>query len=586
MYYPEELVEEIRERNDIVEVIGTYVKLQKKGSSYFGLCPFHNEKSPSFSVSPGKQMYYCFGCGEGGNVISFVMKYENYSFIEAVQMLASRAGIELPQVTRSKEEKENADKRSQILTINTLAAKFYYYMLKSEKGAFAYHYLRGRELSDNTITGFGLGYSDKYSDSLYKYMKSKGYKDDILKETGLFTFEEKGVHDKFWNRVMFPIMDVNNKVIAFGGRVMGDGKPKYLNSPETKVFDKSRNLYGLNIARTSRKDYLLICEGYMDVISLHQAGFNNAVAALGTSFTSGHASLIKRYAKEVVLTFDSDGAGIKAALRAIPILREAGLSIKVLSMKPYKDPDEFIKALGPEAYEERIEKATNYFIFQVGTLMNEYNLDDPSEKTEFHNKVADMLLEFEDEIERNNYLESVCRIFNIPLDGLRQLVKKKGLNYIGKKQREEKETIKSGNKEKEEAVVLAQQILLTWLIEEKNIFESVAKYVSPSDFSDDFYKRVAGIFWAQMEENEANPAKIIDNFQDEDEHKKVAALFNSPLINQNLTMQEKEKAVNDAVILIKKKSLDDRAKNATDISEMQNIIQAKAQLGKIHITLN
>ena len=586
MFYPDEIIEEVRNQNDIVDVISEYVKLQKKGANYFGLCPFHNEKSPSFSVSPGKQMYYCFGCGEGGNVISFVMKYENYSFIEAVQMLASRAGIELPQVTRSKEEKENADKRSQILTINTLAAKFYYYMLKSEKGALAYHYLRGRELSDNTITGFGLGYSDKYSDSLYKYMKSKGYKDDILKETGLFTFEEKGVHDKFWNRVMFPIMDVNNKVIAFGGRVMGDGKPKYLNSPETKIFDKSRNLYGLNIARTSRKGYLLICEGYMDVISLHQAGFNNAVAALGTSFTSGHASLIKRYAKEVVLTFDSDGAGIKAAVRAIPILREAGLSIKVLSMKPYKDPDEFIKALGPEAYEERIEKATNYFIFQVGTLMNEYNLYDPSEKTEFHNKVADMLLEFEDEIERNNYLESVCRTFNIPLDGLRQLVKKKGLNYIGKKQREEKETIKSGNKEKEEAVVLAQQILLTWLIEEKNIFECVAKYVSPSDFSDDFYKRVAGIFWAQMEENEANPAKIIDNFQDEDEHKKVAALFNSPLINQNLTMQEKEKAVNDAVILIKKKSLDDRAKNATDISEMQNIIQAKAQLGKIHITLN
>lgn len=586
MFYPDEIIEEVRNQNDIVDVISEYVKLQKKGANYFGLCPFHNEKSPSFSVSPGKQMYYCFGCGEGGNVISFVMKYENYSFIEAVQMLASRAGIELPQVTRSKEEKENADKRSQILTINTLAAKFYYYMLKSEKGASAYHYLRGRELSDNTITGFGLGYSDKYSDSLYKYMKSKGYKDDILKETGLFTFEEKGVHDKFWNRVMFPIMDVNNKVIAFGGRVMGDGKPKYLNSPETKVFDKSRNLYGLNIARTSRKDYLLICEGYMDVISLHQAGFNNAVAALGTSFTSGHASLIKRYAKEVVLTFDSDGAGIKAALRAIPILREAGLSIKVLSMKPYKDPDEFIKALGPEAYEERIEKATNYFIFQVGTLMNEYNLDDPSEKTEFHNKVADMLLEFEDEIERNNYLESVCRTFNIPLDGLRQLVKKKGLNYIGKKQRELKETIKSGKNEKEEAVVLAQQILLTWLIEEENIFESVAKYVSPSDFSDDFYKRVAGIFWAQMEENVANPAKIIDNFQDEDEHKKVAALFNSPLINQNLTMQEKEKAVNDAVILIKKKSLDDRAKNATDISEMQNIIQAKAQLGKIHITLN
>ena len=587
MFYSEDIIEQVRSENNIVDVIGDYVKLQKKGSSYFGLCPFHNEKSPSFSVSPHKQMYYCFGCGEGGNVISFLMKYENYTFVEALEVLANRAGIELPKMEYSKEARQEKDLKSKIIEINTEAAKYYHYLLRSDRGKTAYHYLKGRELSDETIVKFGLGYSDKYSNNLYQYLRSKGYNDTELKETGLFTFDEvRGVNDKFWNRVMFPIMDANNRVIAFGGRVMGDGKPKYLNSPETKVFDKSRNLYGLNIARTSRKDYLLICEGYMDVISLHQAGFNNAVAALGTSFTSGHASLIKRYAKEVVLTFDSDGAGIKAALRAIPILREAGLSIKVLSMKPYKDPDEFIKALGPEAYEERIEKATNYFIFQVGTLMNEYNLYDPSEKTEFHNKVADMLLEFEDEIERNNYLESVCRTFNIPLDGLRQLVKKKGLNYIGKKQREEKETIKSGNKEKEEAVVLAQQILLTWLIEEKNIFECVAKYVSPSDFSDDFYKRVAGIFWAQMEENEANPAKIIDNFQDEDEHKKVAALFNSPLINQNLTMQEKEKAVNDAVILIKKKSLDDRAKNATDISEMQNIIQAKAQLGKIHITLN
>lgn len=586
MFYPDEIIEEVRNQNDIVDVISEYVKLQKKGANYFGLCPFHNEKSPSFSVSAGKQMYYCFGCGEGGNVISFVMKYENYSFVEAVQMLAERAGIELPQVTYSKEAQENADRKTQILAINTEAAKFYYYMLKSDKGAVGYHYLRGRELSDDTITRFGLGYSSKYSDSLYKYMKSKGYKDEILKETGLFTFEEKGVHDKFWNRVMFPIMDVNNRVIAFGGRVMGDGKPKYLNSPETKVFDKSRNLYGLNVARTSRKGYLLICEGYMDVISLHQAGFNNAIAALGTAFTSGHASLIKRYAKEVVLTFDSDGAGVKAALRAIPILKEAGLSIKVLSMKPYKDPDEFIKALGPEEYEERIKNATNYFIFQIGTLMNDFDLSDPSEKTEFHNKVAEMLLEFQDEIERENYLESVCSKFNIPVDGLRQLVKRKGLNYIGKKQVESKEAVRTSGKEKEEAVVAAQQILLTWLIEEESIFSKVQKYISPSDFSDKFYQSVASIFWEQMEKNEANPAKIIDNFQEEEEHKKVAALFNSSLLRQNLSLQEKEKAINDAVLLIKKKSLDDRAKNATDISEMQEIIQEKSQLGKIHITLN
>lgn len=585
MYYPEEIVEEVRSKNDIVDVISEYVKLQKKGGNYFGLCPFHNEKSPSFSVSPHKQMYYCFGCGEGGNVISFVMKYENYSFTEALQMLADKAGVELPKITYSKEAKANADRKSQILEINTVAAKFYYYMLKSERGKVPYHYLRGRELSDETITKFGLGYSDKYRDSLYKYLKEQGYKDDILKETGLFTYEEKGVHDKFWNRVMFPIMDVNNRVIAFGGRVMGDGKPKYLNSPETKVFDKSRNLYGLNVARTSRKNYLLICEGYMDVISLHQAGFNNAVAALGTSFTSGHASLIKRYAKEVVLTFDSDGAGQKAAMRAIPILKEAGLAIKVLSMAPYKDPDEFIKAMGADAYEERIKNAANYFIFQVGVNMKDYNLDDPQEKTKFHNNVADMLLEFEDEIERNNYLDAVCKTYNIPAEGLSQLVKKKGLTYIGKEKNANTDTVKSVVKDKEDATLQAQKILLTWLLDDEKLFNKVAKYIVPADFVDDFYRNVAQMFWTQMEENRAEPAKIMNSFENEDEHKKVAALFNSPLISQNLTLQEKERAINDAVIKIKRKSLDNQAANATDIAQMQKIIKEQVELQKIKISL-
>ncbi len=585
MFYSEDIIEQVRTENDIVDVIGDYVKLQKKGSSYFGLCPFHNEKSPSFSVSPHKQMYYCFGCGEGGNVISFLMKYENYTFIEAMEVLANRAGIELPKMEYSKEQRREKDLKTKIIEINTEAAKYYHYLLKSKRGTVAYNYLSGRQLSDETIVRFGLGYSDKYSNNLYGYLKSKGYNDEELRETGLFSYDEKrGVTDKFWNRVMFPIMDANNRVIAFGGRVMGDGKPKYLNSPETKVFDKSRNLYGLNIARSSRKDYMLICEGYMDVISLHQAGFNNAVAALGTAFTSRHATLIKRYVKEVVLTFDSDGAGVKAALRAIPYLKDAGLSIKVLNMKPYKDPDEFIKALGKEEYENRIKNATNYFIFQVQVEQQNYNLEDPQEKTAFHKKVAEMLLDFKDEIERDNYLESVCKIFNIPREGLSKLVKKTGLTYVGKEDKTVDAPKVSTKVKKEEASVSAQRILLAYLLDKTKWFMKVAQVISPEDFIDPFYNKVASLFWEQMESGQGNPAQIMNHFEDEEEHKKVAQLFVSP-IRANLTMDEQEKAINDAVMKIKKESLDHQAANASDISQLQSIIKEQNKLQKIHITL-
>lgn len=389
MFYPEDLVEEIRIKNDVVDVVSSYVKLQRKGSSYFGLCPFHNEKSPSFSVSPGKQMYYCFGCGAGGNVFTFIMEYENYTFQEAIKYLADRVGVDLPEVEFSKEAKEQADLKTNILEINKQAAQYFYLQLKKDNGKIAYDYLKNRELSDETMTRFGLGYSSKYSNNLYQFFKNKGYTDEILKQTGLFNIDEKkGVYDKFWNRVIFPIMDVNNKVIGFGGRVMGDGSPKYLNSPETKVFDKSRNLYGLNFARTSRKSYLLLCEGYMDVIALHQAGFTNAVASLGTALTQGHANLMKRYTEQVYITYDNDGAGRNAAVRAIPILKDVGITVKIINMQPYKDPDEFIKNLGKDAFEERIEHAINSFMFELEIMEQEYDMKDPESKTKFFHEVA------------------------------------------------------------------------------------------------------------------------------------------------------------------------------------------------------
>ena len=591
MYFSEDLIEEIRQKNDIVDVISGYVKLQKKGSSYFGLCPFHNEKSPSFSVSRTKQMYYCFGCGAGGNVITFVMEYENFSFVEAVKMLAERAGVDVPEVEYSKEAKEKADLKTTLLEINKLAAKYFYAQLKSEQGKLAHNYLTKRGLSEDTITAFGLGYSNKYSDDLYKYLKMKGYGDEILAKAGLVSINEKnGVYDKFWNRVMFPIMDVNNRVIGFGGRVMGDAKPKYLNSPETEVFDKSRNLYGLNRARTSRKSYFLICEGYMDVIALHQAGFTNAVASLGTALTSGHASLIKRYVNEVYLTYDSDEAGTKAALRAIPILKEAGITAKIIRMEPYKDPDEFIKNLGQEAFEERINKARNGFMFSLEILERDYDMNSPEGKTAFHNEVARRLTEFEEELERDNYIEAVAQKYHISLEKLRKKVGQVAIQTgLAKPATKPKQTVSRENA-KEDGNIQSQKILLTWLIENERIFAQIQKYITPQDFTKELYRTVAELLYEQYEAGNLNPAKVMNHFMDEEEHREVASLFNTK-IQKLETKAEQEKALKETIIRVKSHSVDEatRLLDPTDIMGLQRLMEAKRNLQdlqKLHISID
>ena len=586
MFYPEEVIEEIRSRNDIFDVISGYVKLQKKGSSYFGLCPFHNEKSASFSVAPHKQMYYCFGCGAGGNVITFIMEYENFTFVEAVKLLADRAGISLPEVEYSEENRRAFDLKSRLFEINKLAATYFYHQLQIENGKKAKEYLNDRELSEETMNQFGLGYSNMYSDDLYKYFKSKGFQDDILKETGLFSYENasnRGVNDKFWNRIIFPIMDVNNKVVGFGGRVMGDAKPKYLNSPETKLFDKSRNLYGLNIARISRKPNLIICEGYMDVISLHQAGFNQAVASLGTALTLGQASLMKRYTNEVLITYDSDQAGVKAAIRAIPILKSAGLTTRVIDMRPYKDPDEFIKALGAEAFQERIDKAMNSFMYEIATLQLEYDLKDPEGKTRFFNEISKKIVEFPEELERNNYIEAVADNYMISADSLRKMVANYGsrvglVKNIGEPK---KSNLK---KEKEDGVKKAQKILLTWMINDVPLFQKITQYVSPEDFIEPLFHDVANKLYHQLEEGNVNPASIISTYESEEEHKEVAALFNSELSDE-LNDNEMEKALNETIFKVKKNSLDYKSRNVKNIEELQNILKEQKLLQNIHVEL-
>lgn len=584
MRYSEELIEEVRSRNDIVDVISGYVKLKKSGSNYFGLCPFHNEKSGSFSVSPSKQMYYCFGCGAGGNVITFIMEYENYTFMEAVRMLAERAGIELPQMEETPEERKSRDIRSQLLEINKLAAVYYFHQLRGQNGSTAMNYLKKRELGDETIKRFGLGYSSMYSDDLYRYIKSKGYKDDILKESGLFTYGDGKVTDKFWNRVMFPIMDMNNRVIGFGGRVMGDGKPKYLNSPETKLFDKSRNLYGLNIARTSRKPNIIICEGYMDVISLHQAGFNQAVASLGTALTSGQASLMKRYTDQVLITYDSDGAGVKAALRAIPILKEAGLTTKVINMKPYKDPDEFIKGLGAEAFQERIDKAQNSFMYEISAMEQNYDLTDPDSKTRFFNEVAGRIVGFEEELERNNYIEAVADKYMVSMDALKAMVGNYG-NRVGiVKDRPDSRRTSSSHKEKEDGISQAQKILLTWLVQDMSLYPKVAAYLSPDDFIEEPFHDVAVRLYEQLDNGQINPAAIISTFDDGETQKKVASIFNRELAEE-LSDSERERALNQTVKKIKKNSLDIKSRSVTDVAQLQNIIKEQKEIQNIQIHL-
>ncbi len=593
MYYPDEVIEEVRSSNNIVDIIGGYVRLQKKGSSYFGLCPFHNEKSPSFSVSPNKQMYYCFGCGAGGNVFTFIMEYENQSFPEAVKILADRAGIALPEAELTEEQKRERNKRQLLLEINKTAANYFYYQLNGDQGQQAREYLENRRLSKETQIHFGLGYASKYSNDLYLYLKKKGYQDQILKETGLLTYDEKrGAHDKFWNRVMFPIMDVNNRVIGFGGRVMGDGTPKYLNSPETMLFDKSRNLYGLNYARTSRKPYMIICEGYMDVIAMHQAGFTNAVASLGTAFTTQHSVLLKRYTQEVRLAYDSDGAGQKAALRAIPILKSAGINVRVIHMDPYKDPDEFIKNLGTEAFQERIDAAESSFMFEISVLEKNYKQSDPEGRASFMKAMARRLLEFPQELERNIYIDAIAGRYGIASEELKRMVNSFGASMSREQveaaiyQQQEREEMPAKKRvEKEDSVLTAQKFFLTWLIEEPSIYDKTKDYINEDDFVEPLYHHVAALVFEELRATgQVMPARILNQFEDVEEQKTAASLFNTRLKTDD-DPAVREKALNETVKRIKKNSLELKSRSVREIADLQKIIKEKAQLQKLYISL-
>ncbi len=583
MIYSDDFIERVRAGNNIEDVISGYVRLQRKGTSYMGLCPFHNEKTPSFSVHPARQTYHCFGCGASGDVFNFLMEYEKLSFKEAVRTLAVRAGIEIPTEDVSEEKKKEISEKSRLFDIQKEAAKFYLFKLRTPEGKIAEEYLKNRGLMDETIKSFGIGYSGRDGGGLYQYLKGKGYTDALLKESGLFTWDEKRntMSEKFWNRVMFPIMDINRKVIGFGGRVFGDAKPKYLNSPETKLFDKSRNLYGLYAARASRQKNIIICEGYMDVISLHQAGFTNAVASLGTALTSQQAALLHRYTKEVLLMYDSDEAGIKAALRGIPLLRNAGLSSRVVNLKPYKDPDELLKAKGHDELAERIEKAENGFMFELRILYDGYDMRDPQNASDFYHKAAEKLMTFADEIERNSYIEVVSRTYNIQTDVLKRQIAKLAMKgtfpdeklMVSDKPYKKREKAQQGDK--------AEKTLLSWLCKKPELRNKVANEITAGDFGNEMNRTIAEQLFRMYDAKIYNPVSILNRFEESSEKSEAAAIIEGAMLPER--EEDIYKAVREAVFIVKEAALRRKAENInpTDMAALQELMQDKKKLEEL-----
>ncbi|MCR5829733.1 MAG: DNA primase [Lachnospiraceae bacterium] len=443
MRFTDELIDKIRDANDIVDVVSSYVPLKKRGANFVGLCPFHAEKTGSFHVSPTRQIFKCFGCGKGGNVFNFIMEYENLTFPEAVKMLAGRVGIDLPESPEddTPEKRLEATRKEKILAAMKDAAGFYYRTLRSPDGVRARQYLFERGLDEETINKFGLGYAGKGGETLYDHLKKLGHSEEALEGTGLFNGEKGRMSDRFFNRVIFPIMDRSGKVIAFGGRIMGTASkaPKYLNSPETPVFNKGSNIYGLNIAKRTSSDTYLLCEGYMDVIALHRAGFDSAVASLGTALTPVQAKILRRFTSRVALTYDSDGAGQAATLRAIPILRGEGLDVRVVNMSPKKDPDEFIKEFGAEAYRERLDKAESAFFFEMEAGHVGVKPDDPVKLTEFNTMLARSIAKYDDEIVRYSYIKASSTRYGIDEAILTRAVNEEGLKLRDEAQKAERE---------------------------------------------------------------------------------------------------------------------------------------------------
>ena len=592
MFYPEEIIEEIRVQNDIVEVISAYVDLKKKGNSYFGLCPFHNEKTASFSVSPDKQMYYCFGCGVGGNVITFIMERENYNFVETIKLLADKGSVALPEAEYSEEVKQAIEKKQILLDIHKEAGRYFYYNLHHSDESEARAYLEKRQLSPEIQKKFGLGYAKGKHYDLYNYLKSKGYSTELILQSGLVIKSKhgKGCYDRFSDRLMFPIFDVHGRVIAFGGRVLDGSNPKYLNSPETSLFEKNMNLYSLNYARTSGKKELFIVEGYMDVIAMYQAGIHNVVATLGTAFTTGHAKLIKRYVDEVVLLYDSDDAGVKATLRAIPVLQLANIKVRVLHLPNKQDPDDYIIENGVDALIKLGEDAVGAVTFQIQMIKSKYNIENIEQKIRFIDESSTLIAGLNNAVEQEIYTQQVADQYKIDPDSLKTEIRKKMRSMqrdqsTRQQAREQsvvaKKDIGKHTKSKD-GYFKTQAELLQLMCVHPNILKSVKDHLSPDEFIDPFFKKLVKLIYERQVNGQlTNPSQFASCFENVEDQNKVATVFLAQ--REYETKEIIEKVVNDTVKKIKNKAIEEELKTTTDIGRLQSLLQAKKETDNLYI---
>ena len=576
--YSDELIDEIRNRNDIVDVISQYVVLKRSGRNFFGLCPFHKEKSPSFSVSPDKQIFHCFGCGVGGNVFHFVSKIENLSFRETIEMLAEKSGVELPTL-EGQEDTKLLQLKSKVYEINKITAEFYHENLYKPTAKPAQEYVKKRKLDNNTLKNFLIGYSGNYNE-LYTMLKQKGFTEEEILASSLVNKTQDGKFiDRFRGRLMFPIQDTRNRVIAFGGRVLDDSKPKYINSPENIVYSKGRHLFGLNVAKKGDLKRIIIVEGYMDAISLHQRGISYAVASLGTAMTEAQGRLLRKSSQQVIIGYDSDGAGQAATMRGLEILQGLGCDVRILQIEGAKDPDEFVIKYGPERFEKQVDKAISLVEYKVKVLKNVLNIEHPNDKIKFLKEIAKVLSKIDNEIEREVYAQKISSEYQVSKEAIyAEISKLENTSVTNKRVLESaKPRLQVKEESKVEEQVLKREKLIIYLLINypEESYNRIKNVIRVEDIKDETNKQIIKKLYDELEKGNSNTSNVLDWFEEEKIINEISWILAydfeitevEKCIYDILGIYEKEKVIQERNDIINQLDSDDLTKEQIDVLE-------------------
>ena len=580
MRYSDEILDEVRNSNDIVDVISQYISLKRSGRNYFGLCPFHNEKSPSFSVSPDKQIFHCFGCGVGGNVISFISKIEGIGFKEAIEVLAERANIKLPTIDNNIDSKKE-ELKAKVYKVNSFTAEFYHKKLYEPSSKIAQEYVKKRQLNNETLKSFKIGFSGKF-DELYQALHKEGFKDEEILESGLVNKNENGKYiDRYRNRLMIPIFDERNRVIAFGGRVLDDSKPKYINSPENIVYSKGRHLFGLNVAKKGETKRLLIVEGYMDAISLHQRGITNVVASLGTALTTQQGWLLRKNAEQVILGFDSDGAGQTAIMRAMEVMQNMGCDMRVLQMSGAKDPDEYVLKYGSARFQKLLDEAISLIEFKIKVLQKDLNLENASDKIKFLNEIAKLISKIDNTMEREIYIEKIAKGYNISKEAIYAEVNK--LQYSNRQTSKilEKEKtairrniIKNSNQISEE--VRKRENTIIWvLINSTETYRVIKDNIKVEDFKDETNKEILKQIYEEIEKGNSNVMSVLDHTDNEEIQNHLTEIMAA-----DYGITDNKKAIEDLLKKYELEKLENKRNSLLLALNQETDIDKKKSIGK------